>query len=1364
MELFFYLLFQMDENRPLPMFRCEQIESSKLAKEWREWKDSLEFYFDSYQITDQKIMRSKMLHFGGPQLQKVFKSLEGTEDFPLIMLEKRWYDVAIERLDAFFKPRSQDVLERHKLRNMKQGSQERFSHYVLRLRQQIKDCGFEKYQKEVRNVLEEIMLIDVIVEGCNSQELRRKILEKDLTLGEIEQLGASFESVRLQEKELKGESNTAQAGQTEVWKIKADKARAERQQGRIVKRFASAPQNAFKRDDTFCYACGQLGHMSKAPTCPARGQQCRRCHKTGHFEKVCRKRQSFSTNPSFPRKVQAIEDVDENSPIVPADEVKRAVPTKAEKKVYYTFHTGNTTNVFQCKIGGVATEVFIDSGSDVNIITTDTWEMMKAHQITVSKCEKGSDKILKSYGNNAPLLILGTFVATIEIGKRLVEGTFFVVKDGQRNLLGDSTSKNLGILKIGMEVNEITEDSEMTPFPKIQGVQVRVQMDPDATPVFQPLRRVPLPLENAVSEKLDELLKRDIIEVKRGPATWVSPLVVANKANGSIRLCVDLRRVNQAVIRDRHPMPVIEDVLTRVGKGRIWSVLDVKDAFFLLELDEATRDITTFITHRGLYRFKRLPFGLVSAPEIFQRTMDEILADCEGTYWYLDDVGVEGSTIEEHDQRLNKVLQKFKEKGVVLNWDKCKIRVTEFEFLGYEISPQGIMPSEIKRAAIQNFRHPQNESEVRSFLGLANYMSKFIPKLAEIDEPLRKLIQKGNKFQWGEDENKAFENIKTAITEVSSLGFFNVNDETSVFADASPIALGAVLIQTNNRGESRVVCYASKSLTDTEKRYCQTEKEALSLVWSVEKFQIYLIGREFKLLTDCKALTFLFTPASRPCARIERWVLRLQSFQYTVVHIPGQSNIADVFSRLSTLAPKPFDEAEELTVREITASAATTVALKWQEIVDASRQDDDTRQVLEAINTGIPDELPLCYKVIYTELCAIGNVLLRGDRIIVPKRLRQRVLLLAHEGHPGIRMMKGHLRTNVWWPKMDYEIEQFVKACRGCILVSAPNPPEPMVRKEFPSRPWEQIAIDFLGPLPDGENLLVCVDYYSRYLEVVEMQEITAASTIEQLLTIFSRYGIPNYLRADNGPQFTSEEFRSFCEEQGIHLDSTIPYWPQMNGEVERQNRSILKRLRIAQELGQNWRKELRVYLLTYHSAVHPTTGRAPAELMLGRRLRTKLPSIPSTLDCDEAVRDNDKTQKEKGRVYADHRRKARPSDIEVGDHVLAKRTKKDNKLSTEFAPEEYEVIEKRGTDVTIRSSSSGKKFRRSAAHLKAIPRTASGSLADKHSGESVEEARTDDGAGNSTSTEHAVDEQTTEERSKRTRSEPARLKDFVTY
>ncbi|XP_062713871.1 uncharacterized protein K02A2.6-like [Aedes albopictus] len=439
-------------------------------------------------------------------------------------------------------------------------------------------------------------------------------------------------------------------GEVEVRKVdKFSVGRADRKQERIVKRFVGRPSPYGTVSKVVCYACGKSGHISRDTACPAKGQKCRRCQTLGHFEKACRKRSSTSQDNFVARKIRAVSN--ESASISTEKDIST---DEVEQKVYYTFHTGNEANLMQCEVGGVSIEMIIDSGSDVNLISAGTWETMKAQRVVLQRCTKGGNKILKAYGTDKPLEILGSFEAVVKLGRRSASAEFFVIKTGQRNILGDTTSKQLGVLRVGVDVNQVHHSSPI-PFPKIKGVQVRIKMDPTAVPVFQPLRRIPIPLEDAVNRKLDELLAKDIIEPKKGPATWVSPLVVAKKANGEIRLCVDLRRVNQAVIRERHPMPIIEDVLAKIGRGNVWSTLDIKDAFFLLELDEESRSVTTFISHRGLYQFKRLPFGLVSAPEMFQRTMDGILADCEGAYWYLDDVGVEGSTVEEHDTRLSKV-------------------------------------------------------------------------------------------------------------------------------------------------------------------------------------------------------------------------------------------------------------------------------------------------------------------------------------------------------------------------------------------------------------------------------------------------------------------------------------------------------------------------------------------------------------------------------------------------------------------------------------------------------------------------------------------------------------------------------------
>lgn len=333
--------------------------------------------------------------------------------------------------------------------------------------------------------------------------------------------------------------------------------------------------------------------------------------------------------------------------------IKDSSESLDQGKVYYAFYTGNELNVIPCVVGGVNIDMLVDLGADANLVTAKAWLEMKKQRISIQSSEKGSSRMLRGYGSDRLLTILGSFTADITTGTKTVHAEFLVVEEGQRCLLGDKTAKQLGVLRVGINISQVGE--VLKPLGKIKGIKVSIQANPDVKPVYQPMRRIPLPLEDAVGRKIDELLKRDVIEVKSGPTSWVSPLVVVGKANGEPRLCLDLRRVNEAVLREHHPMPVVEDYIARLGRGNIWSKLDVKEAFLQIELAEDSRDLTTFITSRGLFRFKRLPFGLVTAPEAFQKAMDEILAGCDGAYCYLDDIIIEGKDVNEHDNRLEKV-------------------------------------------------------------------------------------------------------------------------------------------------------------------------------------------------------------------------------------------------------------------------------------------------------------------------------------------------------------------------------------------------------------------------------------------------------------------------------------------------------------------------------------------------------------------------------------------------------------------------------------------------------------------------------------------------------------------------------------
>lgn len=280
-------------------------------------------------------------------------------------------------------------------------------------------------------------------------------------------------------------------------------------------------------------------------------------------------------------------------------------------------------------------------------------------------------------------------------------------------------------------------------------------------------------------------------------------------------------------------------------------------------------------------------FGITCAPEMFQKLMEQILSGCDGVLIYIDDIVVHAPNQELHDKRLRKVMDRFREFNVLLNKEKCVFGVSQIRFIGHIFTATGFTPIHDHLTAVREFREPTNNEEVRSYLGLVNYVGKFIPNLATVSEPLRRLTKKGASFEWGHEQREAFRLLKNGLLNHSTLGYYDVNDRTQVIADASPVGLGAVLIQFKNN-DPRIISFAHRSLTAPEQNYAQTEKEALALVWAVERFHYFLFGRQFELVTDHKALEILFAPKSKPCARIERWVIRLMAYKFTVVYKPGK--------------------------------------------------------------------------------------------------------------------------------------------------------------------------------------------------------------------------------------------------------------------------------------------------------------------------------------------------------------------------------------------------------------------------------------------------------------------------------------------
>ena len=324
--------------------------------------------------------------------------------------------------------------------------------------------------------------------------------------------------------------------------------------------------------------------------------------------------------------------------------------------------------------------------------------------------------------------------------------------------------------------------------------------------------------------------------------------------------------------------------------ARVFST-DLSQAYHQLELHPDSRFITTFSTHLGLYRYTRLNFGTTASAEVFQHTLQQHLQGMAGA----DDILVFGSTRQEHDQALGNCLKRLKEKGLTLNKSKCCLLNTELEFFGQIFSEEGTRPDPCRTQDVIDASVPKNVSELRSFLGMVTFSSKYIANFASIATPLRELTKTGIMFTWEHKHQAAFDQLKAAITKPPVMAYFDAKKDTVLTVDASPVGLSGILSQRSTyEAEGQVVAYASRALSDIERRYSQTEKEALGIVWAVEHFHLYLYGHSFTLETDHKPLEMIYGSAkSKPCARIERWVLHLQPYHFQVQYKPGPTNQTD---------------------------------------------------------------------------------------------------------------------------------------------------------------------------------------------------------------------------------------------------------------------------------------------------------------------------------------------------------------------------------------------------------------------------------------------------------------------------------------
>lgn len=518
-------------------------------------------------------------------------------------------------------------------------------------------------------------------------------------------------------------------------------------------------------------------------------------------------------------------------------------------------------------LAGTKIDFMVDTGSQANIIDEATYNRLQIKP-ELYRCETP----FYAFRSHNPLPMLGEFYYTI-MHKGLITYTKFYVVEGQADcLLSFKTSTYLEIIRV---VNHVPKKETLglkVKFPdlfsvkmgKVSGVEIKLEVDPSIKPVKQKLRPIAFHLRDAVEAELKQQVEEGILErldENSGPTEWVSNLVIVPKSTSpelKIRITSDSRAVNKAIKRTRFPCKTIDDIVYLVNGSKVFSKLDIMKAFHQLELAKESRNLTTVTTHIGLYRYKRLHMGVSSASEIFSEVIREILIDCLGSLNMHDDILVYGENEDKHMKNLMKVLAKLQDRGVTLNILKCEFCKAEVVFFGLRISKDGVSPTEDRCEALKNAKAPSNAKELHSFLGLAQYSSRFIPDFATIAAPLWALTKKNILWSWSDTEDLAFNKLKMAIS-TKALNYFDADLETVLIVDASSVGLGAVLTQICKRSiEKRLVACASRLLSDIESRYSQCEKEALAAVWGCEKFWFYIFGHRFKLVTDNRAVQLIF--------------------------------------------------------------------------------------------------------------------------------------------------------------------------------------------------------------------------------------------------------------------------------------------------------------------------------------------------------------------------------------------------------------------------------------------------------------------------------------------------------------------------
>ena len=874
----------------------------------------------------------------------------------------------------------------------------------------------------------------------------------------------------------------------------------------------------------------------------------------------------------------------------------------------------------------------VDTGAQGNVLPLRTFRKMFPSLVSGTELKYGQIVVkrphVRLYGyGGSEITQCGSVKLRIgypKLNKQWHEAEFFIVDTTGPIVLGKHGSIMLKIITVntvaGMTLR-VSDASlgQVTPIPntkalmdiypdRFEGIgrfpgKYHIDTKPEVNPVIHPPRKYPIHLKEEIQAELDKMMEMDVIEhIPENESTeWLSSLAFSRKESGGIRICLDPRELNAGVKRTYHRTPSIEEITHKLTGAKFFNKLDARHGYWSIELDRESSALTAFNAPSGRYRFKRLPFGLHVAQDVFQEKMDAILAGCKGTMSITDDIVVFGTSVEDHDRNLHGLILRARECGLVFNSGKSVIRSKEVNFFGMIYTTEGIRPDPKKSSEIADLPSPTGVKDLQRFLGMVQYLAPFIPNLSDKTSILRGLIKKDTPWDWTPMHQSAFQAIKDEICNTVTLSYFNLAHETRIQVDASMKGLGATLIQIED-GREKVIAFASKALSPTEERYANIEREMLAVVFGAERFYTFVYGSSFTVESDHKPLESIHLKSiSQAPPRLQRMLLRIQPYDMKIKYRPGKELLlADALSRIQPRQGGTINLEK------------TIHCVRWSEekLDDVRRQTDtdaELQPLMEVVTRGWLEDakmLPKClrsYWSIKDFLAVEDGILMKGQRLMIPKCLQREVLERLHVSHQGIEKTRLRARTCVYWRGIDKDIEDMVVKCSACLEFSKSEQKQSMIPHDLPSSPWQKLGSDLFEF--EGQHYLIVADYYSKMPFIRHLNSESSRAVIAKMKMIFSELGVPELLFTDGGPCYSIREFRDFAKSWGIRHVMSSPHYPQSNGFVERAIQTVKLTMKKARRTG----TDPELALLCVRATPLDARVGSPADLLYGRPLRTNL-------------------------------------------------------------------------------------------------------------------------------------------------------------